>query len=78
MVKPTTAHYGDISPFGAFRFEFKSDPRKVSNTVLFSNYAFERRYNEDYSENRYVCSAPLSTAEHKQFLERVEALARAK
>jgi hypothetical protein len=76
MIDPATAHYGDISPFGAFRIEFRSDANKIQNSTLLSNFIFERRNNEDYAENRYLCIAPLSSPEHKAFLEKVEALAR--
>jgi hypothetical protein len=76
MVNPATAHYGNISPFGALHLEFRSDAQKIVNAALVSNYVFERRLNEGYSENRYVCVAPLSTPEHIAFLERVEALAK--
>lgn len=77
MVEPASNHYGDIQPFGFARFDFRADSRKVVNSYLVSAYDFERRANEDYSENRYVCTAPLSTGEHFTFLERLEKLASA-
>jgi hypothetical protein len=37
-----------------------------------AEYAIERRAGVPISENRYFCSAPLSTAEHIRTLEEIE------
>lgn len=74
MVQPAIAHYGNVEPFGAIHIEFRSDSRKIYNSFLVSNYIFERRTNEEYAENRYVCTAPLSTSEHIALLGKLENL----
>jgi hypothetical protein len=44
--------------------------------VEIADFLIERRANTPYEANRYFCSAPLSTTEHLQLLERIEAIVR--
>jgi hypothetical protein len=46
--------------------------------VEIADFLIERRSSMPYEANRYFCSAPLSTTEHVQLLERIEEIARAK
>jgi hypothetical protein len=41
-------------------------------TIENSDFAIERRGDEPYSENRYFCSAPVSTPKHIRILEMLE------
>jgi hypothetical protein len=78
MAASAESHYGSIQPFGMLNINFRADNRKVANSNLFSHFSFERRMNEPYDENRFVCSAPLSTSEHLTLLGQIEGLAKSK
>lgn len=41
-----------------------------------TDFLIERRANRQYEENRYFCSAPMSTSDHIRALEQIEAIAR--
>ena len=45
-------------------------------TIEEAEFLIERRAGHAFEENRYFCSAPLTTAEHVRVLEQIEAIAR--
>jgi hypothetical protein len=47
-------------------------PTLTLENIENSDFALERRGDEPYSENRYACSAPVSTSEHIRILEAME------
>jgi hypothetical protein len=52
------------------------DPTDPLVAVEIADFLIERRSSTPYEANRYFCSAPVSTTEHVQLLERIEAIAR--
>lgn len=51
----------NATPVRLQRFSFKSDPMTMVNANLTSEFVIERRANEPFGSNRFVCSGPLPT-----------------
>jgi hypothetical protein len=60
--------------FGQGGIVDSTDPLVAVETA---DFLIERRSGTPYEANRYFCSAPMSTTEHLQLLERIEAIVRA-
>jgi len=51
-------------------------PRDVLVNIEQADFLIERRIGQEFSRNRYFCSAPMATREHIQVLQEIEAVLR--
>ncbi len=53
-----------------------SQARDTLTAIQTTDFIIERRVGRPFEENRYFCSAPMTTRDHIRTLERIEAIAR--
>lgn len=72
--------YGVTEPVHLQRVTFRHDPEKISPRLgnLLVEFNLERRVYVPFERNRFHSTAPLSTNEHVQMLERIESTFHAK